>query len=168
VPQDYSQYLKPALSATLTFPQFPGRTMRATLLTTAESFNLTSRSVLSELVLDNAQHEIWPGAYVEVHFEVPTEPDVLVIPEQSLLFRAAGLQVALVDENKVHLQNVALGLNLGEMVQITQGLKPTDRLIANPSEGLLEDQAVRIVQVAPEVSASSQASAQRPEPASGE
>jgi hypothetical protein len=53
----------------------------------------------------------------------------------------------LVDEhNRAHLQNVGLGQNLGLDVQITSGLKPTDRVIANPPLGLLEGQEVKIVQ----------------------
>jgi len=57
------------------------------------------------------------------------------------------LQVALVGpDNKVHLQNIKIGLNLGGTVQVVDGLKPTDRLIDNPSDGLLEGQQVDVVQ----------------------
>ena len=145
VPQDYSEYLEPGLTATMTLPQFPGRAFDAKLVTTAQSFNMTSRTVLVELTLDNPEHKVWPGAYAEVQLELPTQPSVLIIPEQSLLFRANGLQVALVKDGMVHLQNVKLGLNLGQKVQVIEGLTPSDRLIANPSEGLLDDQPVQVV-----------------------
>ncbi len=151
VPQDYSGYLKPGVTATLGLPQFPGRRFEADLATTAESYNTASRTVLTELTVANDQHEIWPGAYAEVHFKLPTQADVLVIPEQALLFRAEGLQVALVDQsNRVHLQDVKLGLNFGQTVQVTEGLKPSDRLIANPSDGLLEGQQVQLVHAPPQ------------------
>ena len=145
VPQDYSGYLKPGLTASLTLPQFPDRTFTATFATTANSYNVQSRTVLTELTVPNPDHRIWPGAYAEVHFNVPTDPDILIIPEQSLLFRSEGLQVALVGpDGKVHLQRVKVGLNLGETVQVLGGLKRTDRLIANPSDGLLEGQTVKV------------------------
>ena len=151
VPQDYSGYLKPGLTATVSLPQFPGRLFHAELATTAQSYNMASRTVLTELTVANPKHEIWPGAYAEVHFQVPTDPGLLMIPEQSLLFRAQGLQVALVDANdKVHLQDVRLGLNLGQTVQVLDGLKPGDRLIANPSDGLLEGQTVTVVHTPPQ------------------
>ena len=82
---------------------------------------------------------------------MPTNPHILIVPEQSLLFRAQGLQVALVGaDNKVHLQNVRVGLNLGETVQVVAGLKPTDRLIANPSDGLLEGEVVKVIKAPPQ------------------
>jgi membrane fusion protein, multidrug efflux system len=145
VPQDYAEYVKPGLTATMTLPQFPGQTFHVDLVTTAHSFNMTSRTVLVELTMDNPEHKVWPGSYAEVQLELPTQPGVLIVPEQSLLFRANGLQVALVKDGIVHLQNVKLGLNLGQKVQVIEGLTPSDRLIANPSEGLLDDQPVQVV-----------------------
>ena len=151
VPQDYAGYVKPGLTATMTMPQFPDRTFKVDVTTTAKSFNSTSRTVVTELTLPNPKEEIWPGAYADVRFEIPADPNILVIPEQALLFRAQGLQVALVqDGNKVHLQNIKLGLNLGETVQVMQGLRLSDQLIANPSDGLLEGQVVDVVQAPPQ------------------
>ncbi len=150
VPQDYAGYIKPGLTASMTMPQFPDRTFKVDVTTTAKSFNSASRTVVTELTLPNPKEEIWPGAYADVRFQIPTDPNILIVPEQALLFRAQGLQVALVQDGKVHLQNIKLGLNLGETVQVMQGLKPTDQLIANPSDGLLEGQAVDVVQVPPQ------------------
>ncbi|HQT76566.1 MAG TPA: efflux RND transporter periplasmic adaptor subunit [Rhodopila sp.] len=150
VPQDYSQYIKPGVTATMTLSQFPGQTFEARLLTTARAFNMTSRTVLVELEVDNPKLEIWPGAYGEVHFNLPTPPNIVIIPEQSLLFRSHGLQVALVKDGKIHLQDVTVGLNFGTTVQVTQGLTLSDRLIANPSEGLLDGQPVQVVDAPPQ------------------
>jgi membrane fusion protein (multidrug efflux system) len=157
VPQDYSSMLKPNLTATLSLPQYPNRTFKATYQTTANAFNLQTRTVVTELLVPNPDHLIWPGTYVDVKFVVPTDPNVLVVPEQALLFRAQGMQVALVGpEDKVHLQNVQLGLNLGQTVQITSGLKRSDRLVTNPSAGILEGETVRIVQGVPGIAPAGQ------------
>ena len=150
VPQDYSGSLQPNLTATLNLPQFAGRVFKASFATTSNSVDAQTRTVLTELLVDNPDGKIWPGAYAEVHFTVPTQPDILVIPEQSLLFRSAGLQVALVRDGHVHLQNIKLGLNLGNTVQVTGGLTTSDRLIGNPSDGLLEGEAVHVVKVPPQ------------------
>jgi len=149
VPQDYSASIKPGLTASITLPQFPGRIFKANFITSAKSFDSNARTVLTELTIPNPDGEIWPGAYADVRFEVPTDPRILIIPEQSLLFRAQGLQVALVGpDNRVHLQDIKIGLNLGGTVQVVDGLKPSDRLIDNPSDGLLEGQQVDVVQPA--------------------
>lgn len=147
VPQDYSGSLRPGLTAKVVLPQFPNQVFDANFATTANSFNTQSRTVLTELIVDNASRKIWPGAFAEVHFTVPSRSGVLVIPEQSLLFRSAGLQVALVRDGRVHLQNVRLGVNLGNTVQVVRGLTAADRLISNPSDGLLEGQEVHVVNV---------------------
>ena len=55
--------------------------------------------------------------------------------------------MALVRRGRVHLQNVVLGLNLGNTVQIVSGLAAADRLIGNPSDGLLEGEQVHVVDV---------------------
>jgi membrane fusion protein (multidrug efflux system) len=147
VPQDYADALKPGLTATLTLPQKPGDPIPAQFLTTANAVNTQTRTVVTELTIDNAKGELWPGTYVTVHFDFPSDPNILILPEQALLFRAQGMQVALLDgQNRVHLQDVVLGRNLDTEVEIVAGLKPTDKVVGNPSLGLLEGQQVKIVQ----------------------
>jgi len=146
VPQDYAAFLRPGLTATLSLPQFPGRTFPARFLATAHAFDPQSRSVVTEFIVDNPDHALWPGSYVEVHFTVPTDQNILVVPEQALMFRAEGMQVALVTPaNTVHLQRVELGVTLDGSVQVLSHLKGTDQIIVNPSAGLLEGQEVRVV-----------------------
>ena len=60
------------------------------------------------------------------------------------------MQVAVLDDqDRVHLQDVVLGHNLDTDVQIVSGLKPTDKVVGNPSLGLLDGQQVKIVQPVP-------------------
>jgi RND family efflux transporter MFP subunit len=146
VPQDYAGSLKAGLTATLHLPSRPGRPITAQFLTTARAFNPDTRTAVTELTVDNSDGAIWPGAYVDVEFQVPADPGVLTVPEQALIFRAAGIQVAIVDpQRRVHLHTVTLGENLGEAVQITSGLAAHDRLVNNPPAGLLEGARVRPV-----------------------
>lgn len=99
-----------------------------------------------EFTLDNAKSTYLPGSFVNVHLEFPSNPDILIVPQQSLLFGAQGMQVAIVGTNsKVHLQDVIIGENLGSQVQVISGLTANDHLIASPSLGILEGQQVRVV-----------------------
>ncbi|HEY2023354.1 efflux RND transporter periplasmic adaptor subunit [Paraburkholderia sp.] len=166
VPQDYADMLKPDLEATFTLPQYPGRQFKATLLTTANAFNPQTRTVITELVADNPDHLIWPGTYATVRFVVPSNQNVLVVPEQALLFRDQGMQLALIgSDNTVHLQNVTLGLNLGQNVQVLSGLKRTDRFITNPSAGTLDGEKVQIVTGVPGVAPQAEVRTAASEPA---
>jgi membrane fusion protein, multidrug efflux system len=147
VPQDYSGILKPGLTATVTLPQDPEHPFSAQFMTTANAVNPQTRTVVTELAVDNPTHELWPGSYVTVRFEVPGDPNILVLPQQAFLFRAEGLQVALLDgQDRVHLKTVKVGLNLGTTVQVLGGLQKTDRVVNNPSLGLLEGETVKVVQ----------------------
>jgi membrane fusion protein (multidrug efflux system) len=150
VPQAFSDALRPGLTATITLPQNPGKSIPVQFLTNARAVTADTRTVVTEFVLDNPSDELWPGAYASVHFSFPGEPDLLIVPEQAVLFRTQGTQVALIgDDGKVHLQDVTLGRNLGTDVEIVTGLKPTDKLVASPSAALLDSQPVKIVQPAP-------------------
>jgi len=165
VPQNFSDALRPGLTATMTLPQDPGKRIPLQFLTTAKAVAAATRTVVTELVLDNPAGELWPGAYVSVQFAFPGEPDVLTVPEQAVLFRAQGTQVALVgDGDKVHLQDVGIGRNLGTDVQVVTGLKAGDKLVANPSLGLLDGQQVRVVQPAAGADPSSSPPAAPPSP----
>lgn len=150
VPQDFSYILKPGLTATLRVPQYTNRVFKAKFLTTAGGFDPATRTAVTELEIDNADHALWPGSYAHVHFDVPTIPGMLIIPETALVFRSEGTQVAVVDkDNHVHLKSVLLGDNTGTNVQILSGIEATDHIINNPPADILEGQTVRIVAPTP-------------------
>jgi RND family efflux transporter MFP subunit len=157
VPQDYADQLSPGLTAILHLPSAPGRPIEAKYLTTARAFSAGTRTAVTELTADNPQHALWPGTYVEVEFKIPSDPSVLTMPEEALIFRAAGAQVAVVDaHNQVHLRSVTLGQNLGEVVQVTSGLTAGERIVNNPPAGLLEGQKVQPVAPTPGYAAAAQ------------
>jgi membrane fusion protein, multidrug efflux system len=149
VPEGYASALVPGLTATLHMPSHPGKPIKANYLTTAKAFSANTRTAVTELTVANPDHSLWPGTYVDVEFRVPADPTILTVPEQALIFRAQGLQVAVVDaQNKVHLQAVTLGDNLGQIVQVTSGITASDKLVNNPPAGLLEGQVVQPVKPA--------------------
>ncbi len=150
VPQDYADQLGDGVPVTIHLPSQPGKSIPAKFLTTARAFSDNSRTAVTELTVDPKDGALWPGTFVEVVFQLPADAALLTMPEQALIFRAAGPQVALVDaQNRVHLQNVTLGKNLGQIVQVVSGLTERDRFINNPPAGLLEGQLVQPVTPVP-------------------
>lgn len=155
VPQDYADGLGAGPSATIHLPSQPGKPIEAKFLTTARAFNANTRTAVTELTVENADRTLWPGTYVDVVFDVPSDPSVPTMPEQALIFRAAGPQVAIVDDrNRIHLRGVTLGQNLGQIVQVTSGLSVGDKIVNNPPAGLLEGQVVQPVTPTPGYSSS--------------
>jgi membrane fusion protein, multidrug efflux system len=165
VPQDYANLLGPHITATLHQPSQPGKSIEAKFLTTARAFDANTRTAVTELTVDNSNHTLWPGTFVEVAFQVPTDPGVLTMPEAALIFRADGAQVAIIDaQNRVHLRNVTLGQNLGQTVQVTSGLSAGDRLVNNPPAGLLDGESVQPVTPVAGYAMATQKTQGQPEP----
>jgi membrane fusion protein (multidrug efflux system) len=165
VPQDYANQLVAGMTAQIHLPSQPGNLIEAKFETTARAFSPDTRTAVTELTVDNSNHALWPGTYVDVELQVPSDPKVLTMPEGALIFRAEGTQVAIVDgENRVHLRDVTLGQNLGKTVQVTNGLAAGDRLVNNPPAGLLEGQSVQPVTPVTGYAATSQKLDSLPEP----
>ena len=144
VPQKFLGAMKENLQATL---QLPGmdETFEARLLTTSNSVAEQSRTALVQLLADNPDGKLWPGAFTMVTFHIPSDPNVLRIPATALIFGPHGMQVAKVDEeNKVVLSKVQLGRNLGNYVEVTSGVALSDRLIDSPQETIAQGDTVRI------------------------
>ena len=144
VPQAFLGDLKPGVKATL---RLPGQqeTFEAELSSTSNSLEENSRTALIELQADNPDGKLWPGAFTEVQFHIPSDSSTLRIPSTALIFGANGMRVAAVDaNNKVVLKPVRLGRDLGNHVEIQSGLSLTDKLIDNPQESIEAGAVVRI------------------------
>jgi RND family efflux transporter MFP subunit len=156
VPQAFLGEMKENLTATLRLPGMD-ETFQARLLTTSNAVSQQSRTVLVQLLADNPDGKLWPGAFTTVHFHIPSDPNVLRIPATALIFSPHGMQVAKVDkENKVVLRKVQLGRNLGNYVEVSSGVSLSDRLIDSPQETIASGDTVRIA------SAQDQSAARRP------
>ncbi len=145
VPQQYSPSAKPGLTAELTLQELPGRRFKGTLVRTADAIDLATRTLLVEVDVDNRTGELLPGAYAEVHLNVPAGTPALIVPVSALIFRSDGLQVGTVENgNRAALKNVVLGHDLGSEVEIVSGLSPDDLVIANPPDSLIPGEIVTI------------------------
>ena len=159
VPQAFLEDLAPGIKATL---HLPGQkeTFEAELVSTSNSLAENSRTALVELQANNPDGKLWPGAFAEVHFHVPADPNRLTVPLTALVFGAQGMRVAALDaEDKVALKPVVVGRNLGNRVEIESGLAPSDRLVDSPLELTQTGDTVNVANadanpVAPESTAS--------------
>jgi RND family efflux transporter MFP subunit len=144
VPEVYSRAARPGSAATLTLEEFPGRSFHGTLVRNANAIDLASRTLLVEVDVDNPGAELLPGAYVFVHLKLPKEIASVTLPANTLLFRAEGLRVAVIQDGRAQLVPVTIGRDYGETVEILSGLQPTDQVIVAPSDSLTSGTRVRI------------------------
>jgi len=146
VPEEYSQGIKVGMTADLSLTEFPARTFRGTLVRTADSINVTTRTLLIEIDVDNPSGTLLTGSYAEVHLKVPEYKSTLILPVNTLLFRSEGLRVGIVKDGKVVLVAVTPGHDFGDRIEIVSGLTPDDQVIINPPDSIVSGQAVQIVQ----------------------
>jgi RND family efflux transporter MFP subunit len=143
VPQQYSIAAKPGLTADLTLGEYPGRRFQGTLVRTANSIDVASRTLLVEVDVNNSTGELLPGAYTEVHLKLPNDIPSFILPVSALIFRAQGLQVATVDSNnKTKLVSISLGRDFGSQVEVLSGLNADDKVIVNPSDSVIDGEQV--------------------------
>jgi RND family efflux transporter MFP subunit len=156
VPQQYSVAAKPGLSADLTLAQFPGRKFQGKLVRTANAIDLASRTLLVEVDVDNTTGELLPGAFTEVHLKIPADVPTFILPVNTLIFRAEGLQVAAVENNNTaKLLSIALGRDFGAEVEVVSGLTGQESIIASPPDSIIDGEQVRIAQPSPQGGSSS-------------
>ena len=146
VPEEYSQGIKVGMTADLNLAEFPGRKFQGKLVRTAEAINMTTRTLLIEIDVDNPTGTLLTGSYAEVHLAVPAQASTLLLPVNALLFRSEGLRVGIVKDGRVVLSAVTPGHDFGNQIEIVSGLKPDDQVIINPPDSLVHGQQVQIVQ----------------------
>jgi RND family efflux transporter MFP subunit len=145
VPQMYSQAAIPGVSADLTLTEAPGRHYMGKVARNTGSIDPTTRTLLTEVDIDNTAGKLMPGAYAEVHLKLPAATAALVVPVTALIFRAEGLQVAVVrDGNKAELVHVTQGRDFGTEVEITSGITAQDAVIVNTPDSLTSGATVRV------------------------
>jgi RND family efflux transporter MFP subunit len=145
VPQQLSADIKAGLNAELHLPQYPDKTFRAIVATTSSAINTSARTLLVELHADNRDSELQPGAYAQVDFELPSNPNVVRIPTSALVFRERGMEVATIGPgDRIRLKPITLGRNLGTEVEVVQGLSLSDRLVNSPPDSLATGDKVRV------------------------
>jgi RND family efflux transporter MFP subunit len=145
VPQEQSAGMQDGLSAELVVPQIAQREFKAVVATTSKAIDPSSRTLLVELHTDNPGAVLQPGTYVEVHFDLPGNSQMLRIPTSALIFREDGTQVALLGPgNHVQLRPVTLGRDLGTQMEVLRGLSATDRVIDSPPDSLATGDLVHV------------------------
>jgi RND family efflux transporter MFP subunit len=144
VPEVYTPEVRSGSSAPLTLDEFPGETFRGAIVRNDNSIDLASRTLLVEVDIDNSTGRLLPGAYVFVHLKLPNTTHSVTIPVGALIFRKEGLQVALVRDGKAQLISVKIQHDYGSSVEIVSGLQPTDAVIADPPDSVVDGTQVRV------------------------
>jgi membrane fusion protein, multidrug efflux system len=146
VPQESAQLVNIGAEGDLTVPEYPGRTFPAHVTNAAGAVDPISRSLLTELQIPNETGELLPGAYAQVSLRLSGDRGLVTIPSNAWLFQRAGATVGVVHpDGKVEIRKITIHLNLGDKLEISQGLSDSDQVIVNPSDGLANGMKVSVI-----------------------
>lgn len=137
VPEEFSSQVKQGRKASVDVISLPNRRFSASVTRTADAIDPNSRTLTVELDVPNPSGELLPGAYATVHFQLPLNVVPLVLPASTILFQSEGPQVGVVtSQNRVELRKVALGHDFGDTIEVLNGIRASDAVIANPPDSL--------------------------------
>jgi RND family efflux transporter MFP subunit len=145
VPEEFSRQVRPGTKASMDLTSLPNRRFAAAVTRTTEAIDPTSRTLTVELDVPNPSGELLPGAYANLHFQLPINATPLVLPAGTILFQADGPQVGVVNsQGQVELRKVTLGHDFGDTIEVLTGVRPTDAVIANPPDSLTNGMRVAV------------------------
>ncbi|WP_114240654.1 efflux RND transporter periplasmic adaptor subunit [Dyella sp. C9] len=145
VPQVYAPSIHRGDEATLTVPEYPGKTFTAKVEADARAITPTSGTTLVQLLVDNPDGKLLPSSYANISFNIASNTLGLRVPAEALIFDDKGMRVATLDSgDHVHFKQVVIRRDYGKTVEIGAGLQPDDRVIINPPDGLTDGDSVRI------------------------
>ena len=154
VPQTLARAVEPGQRAELTLAELPGGKFEARIVRNAGAMEADSRTLLTELEVDNAQGMILAGSYAQVRFNEARTDAALTLPSNTLLFRPDGIQVAVVGAHgRVELRPIELGRDFGPTVELLGGVSTSDRVVVNPPDSIAPGMKVRVAEAPKAVAA---------------
>ena len=149
IPQSYVPAVKLNSAVQITVPEYPGKVYNGVVEASARAVDAQTGTTRMQVVVDNANGELMPGAFANTRIELPSSMQSLAVPSGALIFDQKGLRVATVDANsKVVLKPITIARDLGQIVEIGSGLTAQDRVIESPPDGLANGDPVRVIDTA--------------------
>ena len=145
VPQADAAAIRSGMPAYIDLREYPGQKFTGRVVRSADAIDMSTRTMLTEVDVPNHDGHLMPGAYAQVHFQVPIQTVRISVPVNALLFRPEGPRVAVVGtDQKIHLAAVIIGRDFGNKIEILGGLKPSDQVVINPADSLEEGESVQV------------------------
>ena len=143
VPQTAYFGIKDGDRATVTVPELPGRVFEGKVARNARTLSAGTRTLLTEVDVNNKDGVLTAGLYGIVHFQVRRSNPVVLIPSQAVIFNKDGLSAAVVSNGKVELRKLELEADNGLNVEVRVGLRPGDRVILSPPANIADGMRVQ-------------------------
>jgi RND family efflux transporter MFP subunit len=126
-------------------PERPGFVRKAQVTRLSGELAPRTRTMLTEIDVDNADGALLSGSFVRVSLHVKTTP-LPEIPVEALVSRHDKMFVPVVgDDSHVHYRAVGVGDDDGKTVRILEGIKLGERVALNVGDELEDGAPVQVV-----------------------
>ncbi len=138
VPQDQAFGLAPGVEAVVRVPEMPDRTFPGKVTRISDALQQSTRTLLVEVDVPNPDGALTPGIYCTVELHIPRKVPSLLVPAAAIIFNRDGLQVAVVENDVVHIRKISVARDLGTQVEVRDGVKSGDQVVLNPTVDLTD------------------------------
>ena len=144
VPEFYAASLTAGLAVELSVDGRPGKTYRGTLKRISPASNAANRAIQVEGNFPNANRELKSGFFGKAAILLRVDPDGVSVPKQAVVTFAGVEKVFVIDNNAARERRVKLGQDLGDRIEIVEGIAAGDRVAVSRTGKLVEGSRVRI------------------------
>jgi multidrug efflux pump subunit AcrA (membrane-fusion protein) len=144
VPEGYATAIHAGAHAQLAFQEYARANFTGDITRTANSVDPNTRTMLTEVQVDNRNGKLVPGMYTIVTF--PPEPGIegpLLVSGDAVVIRHDQSTLAKIVNGKVQLVPVTIGRDLGGVVEILTGVQAGDVIVTNVTDDVVEGAAVQ-------------------------
>jgi RND family efflux transporter MFP subunit len=145
VPQDDAFGVKPGVNAVISVPNMPSLRLKGKVTRIADALQPGTRTLLTEVDVSNPEGSLSPGLYCNVELEIPRSAPALIVPASAIIFNQRGMQVAVVENGVARLRPIAIAKDLGDAVEVSEGVKGGDEVVLQPSVNLADGDKVAIL-----------------------
>ena len=143
VPQAYAPNVHVGLPVSVSVRGRLTQPVTGTVTRTANALDPSTRTLLTEVDVQNRSHELLPGTFVYVAFKITAAGTRWRVPATAGIFDAQGTRVVIVGPgNKLHFQPVIFGRDLGASIDIQGGLHGNETIVKQPTVSLQEGQVI--------------------------
>ncbi len=138
VPQTDAAGIHVGQDADVLLAEFPNRPYSGHVTRTSSSLDINSRTLLTEVQVPNPQATLLPGMYAQVRLSSQRPNPPVMIPGDAVITGQEGLSVAVLRDEKVHIQPIKVGRDNGAQVEVTSGLEGWEYVVVNPGDAVHE------------------------------
>lgn len=143
VPEREAGLVKIAIPVKIKLHAFPGETFPGRVERFATSLDLATRTMLTEIDIENPEHRLYPRMYADVQLDLVNHPNAIQVPRGAVSgIGEPGAFVYSVMQDKLAKVPVATGISDGIEIEITSGLKGNELIVRDVNPALSAGETV--------------------------